>query len=208
MGISAEFVREWYDKYWKNAKESDYEDEFIKRQLHSLKQLGTAALTPAKLDLVCFFSNILIFYKYHLTTWATFQLTNTITEMTSIYNSATVCPFNNQNCAENDKNRLTLDPHITEHFAKSRDSDELKYLWVKWHDESGRKMRSKYQDYVSLMNEVAKGNGFANAGDYWKDSFEDPQFEENVDKLWLELEPLYKELHTYMKYKLRSIYGK
>lgn len=128
--------------------------------------------------------------------------------MTSIYNAATVCPYTNQTCADDDPNRLTLDPHISERFAVSRDYDELKYLFVKWHDATGRKMRSSYLDYVNLMNEVGRGNGFKNAAEYWQDEFEDPQFEEHVDALWLKVKPLYEELHTYMRYKLLAIYGK
>ncbi|XP_055326230.1 angiotensin-converting enzyme-like, partial [Sitodiplosis mosellana] len=185
VGESAKFIREYYDKYWKDAQESSFNDESIKRQLHFLKQLGTAALSPAKLDL----------------------LTNTITDMTTVYNSATVCPYTVQTCADDDPNRLTLDPHITARFAESRDYDELKYLWVKWHDATGPKMRASYQDYVGLMNEVGKGNGFKNAAEYWKDAFEDPQFEEHVDALWLKVKPLYDELHNYMRHKLVAIYG-
>lgn len=128
--------------------------------------------------------------------------------MTTIYNSATVCPYRNQTCEKNDPNRLSLDPEISERFAKSRDFDELKYLWKAWRDESGQKMRDLYEDYVILLNEVGRGNGFINAAEWWKNDFEDPLFEENVDELWLKVKPLYDELHTYMRFKLLGIYGK
>lgn len=127
--------------------------------------------------------------------------------MSSIYNKATVCPFEEQDCSETSKNRLTLDPHITQRFAVSRNYDELKYLWMKWRDESGKLMRSNYQDYVGLMNKVAEKNGHSNAGEFWKNEFEDPNFESIVDDIWLKVEPLYDELHTYMRYKLIEIYG-
>lgn len=128
--------------------------------------------------------------------------------MTTIYNSATVCPYKNQNCADNDPNRLSLDPEISERFAKSRDFDELKYLWKAWRDESGRKMKPSYQDYVTITNEVGVGNGFKDAAEWWQNDFEDPKFEEHIDELWLKVKPLYDELHTYMRLKLLSIYGK
>lgn len=127
--------------------------------------------------------------------------------MTSIYNQATVCPFEEQNCSETSENRLTLDPHITKRFAESRNFDELKYLWVKWRDASGKRMRSKYQDYVDLMNEMANKNGHPDASVMWKDVFEAPNFESIVDDLWIKVKPLYDELHTYMRYKLMEIYG-
>lgn len=127
--------------------------------------------------------------------------------MTAIYNTATVCPFTEQNCAENAKNRLTLDPEITERFAESRNFDELQYLWAKWHEHSGKLMRADYEVYVNLMNKMATGNNFSNAADYWKDEFEVDNFEEIIDNLWHTVKPLYDDLHTYMRYKLISIYG-
>lgn len=127
--------------------------------------------------------------------------------MTEIYNSATVCPFEEQNCAENAKNRLTLDPEITERFAKSKNFHELQYLWTEWHKMSGKLMRNDYEVYVNLMNKMAIGNGFANAAEYWKDDFEVDNFEEIIDNLWQKVKPLYDDLHTYMRYKLISIYG-
>lgn len=130
--------------------------------------------------------------------------------MTKTYNQATVCPFQQPNdCPESV--RLTLDPHITNIMAESRNFDELKHLWVEWHKESGAYMRDDYSDYVELMNKMAVANnieGIANAGDFWKADFEDEKFEENVDKLWENVKPLYNELHTYMRHKLIEIYGK
>lgn len=128
--------------------------------------------------------------------------------MATIYNAATVCPYKDQQCAENAKNRLTLDPDITERFANSRNFDELQYLWVAWRNATGQKMRDTYKDYVELENEVARGNGFKDGAEYWMDDFEDPKFEENMDALWEQVKPLYDELHTYMRYKLLGIYGK
>lgn len=126
--------------------------------------------------------------------------------MTNVYNSATVCPYKNENCESSE--RLTLDPDIEKLLSKSRDYDELKYLWVQWRNETGRKMKDKYPIYVDLMNKVGTGNGFKDAAEYWKDQFEDPEFEEHLDNLWKQVEPLYDDLHTYMRYKLYKIYGK
>lgn len=41
----------------------------------------------------------------------------------------------------------------------------------------------------------------------WKDSFESPTFVEDMDKLWTQVEPLYKELHTFVGRKLKQRYG-
>ncbi|XP_031624027.1 angiotensin-converting enzyme-like isoform X2 [Contarinia nasturtii] len=179
----AKFVKDWYNSHWKYANEADYKDESIRRQLRFHKNLGEAILNETDLNM----------------------LTNIITQMSNVYNSATVCPYNKQNCDTTE--RLTLDPDIQTRLGKSRDVDELKYLWVQWRDATGRKIRDKYEDYVELMNKVGTGNGFKDAAEYWKNEFEDPQFEEHLDDLWKQVEPLYLELHTYMRYKLWTIYG-
>jgi len=44
-------------------------------------------------------------------------------------------------------------------MSSSRDYEELKYVWSQWRDASGAKMRSNYQNYVSLSNQAAQANG-------------------------------------------------
>lgn len=41
----------------------------------------------------------------------------------------------------------------------------------------------------------------------WRNRFESPNFIDDLDRLWEEVEPLYNELHTYVRRKLRSKYG-
>lgn len=127
--------------------------------------------------------------------------------MTNVYNTAKVCPYNNQKC-DLAVEGLALDPNITERFAISRDFDELKYLWTEWHQNSGRPMRKNYINYVELMNQIAALNNYENAADAWKSDYEDDEFATKIDRLWSEVEPLYDVMHTYMKHKLYEIYGK
>lgn len=42
----------------------------------------------------------------------------------------------------------------------------------------------------------------------WRESYEDDNFVENVDKMWSQVKPLYDELHTYVRRKLLKIYDK
>lgn len=128
--------------------------------------------------------------------------------MSSVFNKATICPYGKPNCAPNSPERLALDPDITKRFAESRDYNELEYLWLQWHEQSGKLMRNDYREYVRLMNKIGTLNGFKNASAYWQDDFEDPQFEQHVDELWNTVKPLYDDLYTYMRYKLIEIYGK
>lgn len=45
-------------------------------------------------------------------------------------------------------------------------------------------------------------------GEMWRESYEDDNFVANVDKMWSQVEPLYDELHKYVKRKLAGIYSK
>jgi len=48
---------------------------------------------------------------------------------------------------------------LTRIMAKSKDDNELTYMWQQWHDETGRPLRSKFMRYVELSNEAARLNG-------------------------------------------------
>jgi peptidyl-dipeptidase A len=41
----------------------------------------------------------------------------------------------------------------------------------------------------------------------WRSDFETETFVEDMENLWKEVEPLYLELHTYVKNKLKKVYG-
>jgi hypothetical protein len=44
-------------------------------------------------------------------------------------------------------------------MAKSRDYEELKYVWEQWRQASGMPIRGNYVNYVALSNEAAQANG-------------------------------------------------
>lgn len=101
---------EKYNQFWKNASVDAYTSEDVKRKLTFLKNVGTAALPTETLT----------------------NLTSTRNRMTTIYNTARICPYNNQQCDKNDPNvALALDPHIETLLKSSSDYDEQLYLWVR-----------------------------------------------------------------------------
>lgn len=148
--------------------------------------------------------------------------------MENVYNTAKICPFDKQECALANEG-LTLDPEISEVMSTSEKFDELKWTWEQWHEKSGKSMREDYKRYIELKNIAAKENGkfitiivksfpsietidclstgYNDYGEMWRDAYEDEKFIENVDGMWKEVEPLYNELHTYVKRKLEKIYG-
>lgn len=56
------------------------------------------------------------------------------------------------------------------------------------------------QVYVNILD-------FKNMGEMWKDDFESPTFVNDMDELWSQVEPLYKELHSFVSRKLKARYG-
>ncbi len=93
-------------------------------------------------------------------------------------------------------------------MAKSRDPKELQELWEGWHTISPP-MREKYARLVDLSNQGAKEFGFRDTGDLWRSGYDmkPEEFSAELERTWKQLEPLYKELHAYVRFKLIEKYG-
>lgn len=94
-------------------------------------------------------------------------------------------------------------------MGSERDPAKLKEMWVSWHDNVGAPMRADYAQMTALANQGAKELGYVDAGSLWRSGYDMPpeQFAQVTDKIWGELEPLYKALHTYVRWKLNEKYG-
>ena len=57
------------------------------------------------------------------------------------------------------------------------------------------------------MSDTVCFPGFSDNGAMWRSDFETDNFVEEMQALWKEVEPLYVELHTYVKNKLKEVYG-
>lgn len=97
---------------------------------------------------------------------------------------------------------------ISRIMATSRDPQELLETWTGWHA-IGAPMRARYARFVTLSNEGARSIGFADAGALWRSNYdmEPAAFEQEVDRLWQQLQPLYLQLHSYVRWKLVEKYG-
>jgi peptidyl-dipeptidase A len=98
---------------------------------------------------------------------------------------------------------------IEAEMGTNRNPEELKEMWVSWHDNVGAPMRKDYSEVVAIANQGAKELGYANTGDLWRSNYDmtPAEFAAATDKLWLEVKPLYDELHTYVRTKLNAKYG-
>ncbi|OWK33013.1 M2 family metallopeptidase [Sphingomonas mucosissima] len=113
------------------------------------------------------------------------------------------------------KGRGTLDgkpingSDIEAAMGDSRDPEKLKEMWVSWHDNVGAPMRQDYAAMTALANEGATGLGFKDTGALWRSGYDmkPDEFAALTDKLWGEVEPLYKALHTFVRWKLNEKYG-
>ena len=93
-------------------------------------------------------------------------------------------------------------------MSESRDASLLEDVWSGWH-EVGRAVRPDFVRYVELANRGASELGFPDTGSMWRSKYDmEPEaFAREVDRLWSEVEPLYRSLHAFVRRKLRDQYG-
>lgn len=98
---------------------------------------------------------------------------------------------------------------IEEAMGKVRDPEKLKEMWTSWHDHVGAPMRNDYERLVEIANQGAKELGFADVGAMWRSGYDMPadEFAREMDRLWLQVKPLYDELHCYVRARLSQRYG-
>ncbi|KQS04488.1 peptidyl-dipeptidase [Sphingomonas sp. Leaf357] len=94
-------------------------------------------------------------------------------------------------------------------MGTERDPAKLKEMWVSWHDNVGAPMRADYAKTVEIANKGTAELGYKDVGSMWRSGYDmSPEdFAKLTDKLWIEVEPLYKSLHTYVRWKLNEKYG-
>ena len=90
-----------------------------------------------------------------------------------------------------------------------RDPEDLKEMWSSWHNNVGAPMRDEYRRLVEIANQGAKELGYDDVGAMWRSGYDMPpaEFAAMMDKLWLQVKPLYDDLHCYTRTKLNEKYG-
>jgi len=102
---------------------------------------------------------------------------------------------------------LTLD-QLSTIIETSRDPEELKAVWEGWRTISPP-MKDNYARMVEIANVGADELGFDNLSDMWLSNYDMPpeDMRVEVDRLWGQVEPLYEELHCYVRAELNEEYG-
>ncbi|XP_036295422.1 angiotensin-converting enzyme 2 [Pipistrellus kuhlii] len=183
----------WSDFYKEQSKLAqafplqEIQDSTIKLQLQILQQNGSSVLTAEKSK----------------------RLSTILTTMSTIYSTGKVCnPNNPQQC-------FTLSG-LEDIMEKSKDYHQRLWVWEGWRSEVGKQLRPLYEEYVVLKNEMARGNNYKDYGDYWRGDYETEwgdgynysrnHLMEDVDRIFLEIKPLYEQLHAYVRAKLMNAY--
>jgi len=81
----------------------------------------------------------------------------------------------------------------------------LRWAWNVWRWAVGREIKPLYVKFVDLANKGAVENGFNDYGDFWKQEYEKEDLEDEIETILEDLSDLYKKLHAYTRYKLRSV---
>ena len=125
-------------------------------------------------------------------------------QMTSIYGKG-VCTHKPGTSKEA---CINVDPY-SKTLATSHDPAALLKAWQTWHDGVGRAERDLFVKFVALSNVGARAIGFHDVAELWKSNYDMPPdaFAADVDRLWQQVEPLYKDLHCYARRVLNQKYG-
>lgn len=134
------------------------------------------------------------------------ELSKLSARMEARYGAAKWC----RNDAAGNERCLTLPEieRIINNPELSRSPQELTDAWLGWHA-TAKPMRNDYPRFVELMNEGARDTGFKDTGDLWRGGYDmsAQQFSSEVERLWDQVEPLYSQLHCYVRARLNAKYG-
>uniref|UniRef100_A0A3B3XNX1 Angiotensin-converting enzyme n=1 Tax=Poecilia mexicana TaxID=48701 RepID=A0A3B3XNX1_9TELE len=96
---------------------------------------------------------------------------------------------------------------LTEILANSRSYKKLLFAWEGWHNASGVPLKEHYPRFVELSNKASKLDGFDDTGADWRSWYETETFQEDLENLYKTIEPLYLNLHAFVRRKLYNFYG-
>lgn len=121
------------------------------------------------------------------------------TKLNSMYATGKYCPQDGQ-CQDLQQ--------LNDIMNQSRDAAALLEAWEGWRLVSPA-MKPLYRRQTELANEAAADLGFANLGEMWRSLYdmEADEFPAELDRLWAQVEPLYKALHCHVRARLGETYG-
>jgi peptidyl-dipeptidase A len=205
MGARAEWVDETFitdDTDLITAAENE-------RLIARTTELADQAKAFSSLDLPADMKRKILLLKLSLTLPAPHnpklreEVTQVASSLNGSYGKGKYCPDGGATAAP----CLGIDD-LEERMAKSRDPKELEAIWTGWH-KIGAPMKDRYSRFVQLSNQGAREIGFADTGVLWRSGYDmtPEQFSAELERLWTQVEPFYKELHAYVRNRLVAKYG-
>ncbi|XP_041477189.1 angiotensin-converting enzyme-like [Lytechinus variegatus] len=133
------------------------------------------------------------------------ELEDVKSRMEQRYHTAQVCRKKRGRRARQEC--LPLDPDLKRVMGESRDDEELLWAWQGWRNETGAPNRDDFQRFVELSNTVAEQSGFDDHGDLLRREYNMPHMENTMSDLLTDLQPLYNNLHAFIRRRLYDIHG-
>uniref|UniRef100_A0AC35GUI2 Angiotensin-converting enzyme n=1 Tax=Panagrolaimus sp. PS1159 TaxID=55785 RepID=A0AC35GUI2_9BILA len=167
---------------------SSISDSITKRQIELISVEGMSALSNEK------------FMEYN-------EILSTINK---VFTATDVCEVEGQKSP-----CLLKFSDLRASIANSRDPEKILNLWKSWRNTVGKDMTKNYRKLIDLTNEGAKLNGFKHAAQMWLSPFDLSTKERKreidlmaeIDKVYSQIEPLYKQLHAYVRREIAAIYN-
>ena len=132
------------------------------------------------------------------------ELAEIAAKMEGMYGKGKWCAPGGKKC----KDLGDLSAVLSDNAAEGKDAAAQLEAWKQWRTISVP-MREHYERFVELGNEGAKAIGYADVGELWKSRYDmTPQaFEQEMERLWGQVKPLYEQLHCHVRAKLAEKYG-
>lgn len=176
-------------------REASANDEFRRQLANSRKKAREIDLTDCNEDTRRQFK-ILLKTKQSLNNMTAKKVADLKTKMTISYET-TIIPYKNGKVALGELIGLV---------GSSSNTSELIYAWKTWRKTTSSRLRDNFEEYVKLNNIGARENGFKDAGEFYRSSYDVENLQDIAKKLLKDLQPLYSELHGYVRYKLSEMY--
>ncbi|XP_055374373.1 angiotensin-converting enzyme isoform X2 [Condylostylus longicornis] len=115
-----------------------------------------------------------------------------------------VCSYEAKVCT--DRDNVAYVPKIKEVILMSKIPQKLSYYWKEWRDTIGPVAREYFLNYTDYFRQTAHLNGHITPSRTWYLYYETPNFLMELEHAIKQIEPLYKELHAYVRYNLIKKY--
>lgn len=129
------------------------------------------------------------------------ELTRIASDMEGMYGAGRYCK------GEGDAKSCRQLGELEDVLRSDRDYADQLDAWQGWHRIS-MPMRDEYARFAELVNQGARDLGYADAGEMWRSGYDMPATEvgPETDRLWVQVKPLYEQLHCYARTRLDAKY--